>query len=216
MVFTACETPEMVRTAPGQGILRPLRVALGQRCQALVRWKQFGRPNSAGWESQPTLSADGNTLVFARSEKGHLEPSDLVVSHRLANGGWSSPKALSGKVNTSYSEESPFLHPDGKTLYFSSDGHPGFGKLDVFMSKGRRMARGGRPQTSAPRSTAQEGQQFDGRARGGVAMFATTRTSGNLDFWEVVLPEEAQPIEVATLGVVLDASTEKRSMQRWP
>ena len=62
-----------------------------------------------------------------------------------------------------------------------------------------------------------KGQQFDGRAPGRVAMFATTRNSGNLDFWEVVLPEEAQPIEVATLrGWCWTLPREKRSMQRWP
>ena len=210
MVFTACETPrDGYGPRRGKGSCDLFESRWDNDAKRWSVGSNLGAPNSAGWESQPTLSADGNTLVFARSEKGHLEPSDLVVSHRLANGGWSSPKALSGKVNTSYSEESPFLHPDGKTLYFSSDGHPGFGKLDVFMSQREKDGTWGTPTNlGAKVNSPGKDNSLMVAPRGGVAMFATTRNSGNLDFWEVVLPEEAQPIEVATLrGVVLDAST---------
>ena len=147
--------------------------------------------------------------MFARGPKGQLEPSDLVVCHRLANGGWSSPRKLAGKVNTPYTEESPFLHPDGKTLYFSSDGHPGFGQLDVFMSKLQKDGMWGEP-VNLGRGVNSPGKDNSLMVmpRGGVAMFATTQGSGNLDFWQVELPEEVKPIEVATLrGVVRDANT---------
>ena len=59
---------------------------------------------------------------------------DIYVSHRDYLGNWSNPIPLGNKINTRYSERSPFLHPDMKTLYFSSDGQGGLGKLDVFKS----------------------------------------------------------------------------------
>jgi outer membrane protein OmpA-like peptidoglycan-associated protein len=98
------------------------------------------------------------------------------------------------------------LHPDGKTLYFSSDGHPGFGRLDVFMSRLQKDGSWGVPVNLG------QGVNSSGKdnslmvmPRGGKALFATTRESGNLDFWEFDLPEEAKPIEVAMLkGVVKD------------
>jgi len=133
----------------------------------------------------------------------------LVVCHRLDNGGWSTPRKLPGSVNTERTEESPFLHPDGKTLYFSSDGHPGFGKLDVFVSKLQKDGTWGEPQNLGPGvNSAGKDNSLMVMPRGGVALFATTRESGNLDFWQVELPEDAKPIEVAMLqGVVRDSQT---------
>ena len=208
MVFTACDTPrDGYGPRRGKGSCDLFESTWDEATGQWTLGTNLGAPNSAGWESQPALSADGNLLVFARGPKGQLEPSDLVVCHRLANGGWSSPRKLAGKVNTPYTEESPFLHPDGKTLYFSSDGHPGFGQLDVFMSKLQKDGTWGEP-VNLGRGVNSSGKDNSLMVmpRGGVAMFATTKDSGNLDFWQVELPEEVKPIEVATLrGVVRDA-----------
>ncbi|MDA0939476.1 MAG: OmpA family protein [Bacteroidetes bacterium] len=207
MVFTACETPrDGYGPRRGKGSCDLFESEWDDQLKSWGIGKNLGAPNSNGWESQPALSADGNTLVFAKSPKGHLHPSDLVVCHRLEDGGWSSPRKLPGAVNTEFTEESPFLHPDGKTLYFSSDGHPGFGRLDVFMSRLQKDGSWGIPVNLG------QGVNSSGKdnslmvmPRGGKALFATTRESGNLDFWEFDLPEEAKPIEVAMLkGVVKD------------
>ena len=210
MVFTACATPrDGYGPRRGKGSCDLFESTWDESTQQWSLGSNLGAPNSAGWESQPALSADGNLLVFARGPKGQLEPSDLVVCHRLAHGGWSSPRKLAGEVNTPYTEESPFLHPDGKTLYFSSDGHPGFGQLDVFMSKLQKDGTWGEP-VNLGREVNSPGKDNSLMVmpRGGVAMFATTQGSGNLDFWQVELPEEVKPIEVATLrGVVRDANT---------
>ena len=210
MVFTACATPrDGYGPRRGKGSCDLFESTWDETTQQWSLGSNLGAPNSAGWESQPALSADGNLLVFARGPKGQLEPSDLVVCHRLAHGGWSSPRKLAGEVNTPYTEESPFLHPDGKTLYFSSDGHPGFGQLDVFMSKLQKDGTWGEP-VNLGRGVNSPGKDNSLMVmpRGGVAMFATTQGSGNLDFWQVELPEEVKPIEVATLrGVVRDANT---------
>ncbi len=210
MIFTACETPrDGYGPRRGKGSCDLFESVWDEASRTWSMGQNLGAPNSKGWESQPALSADGNTLVFAKSVKGHLEPSDLVVCHRLDNGGWSTPRKLPGSVNTERTEESPFLHPDGKTLYFSSDGHPGFGKLDVFVSKLQKDGTWGEPQNLGPGvNSAGKDNSLMVMPRGGVALFATTRESGNLDFWQVELPEDAKPIEVAMLqGVVRDSQT---------
>ena len=210
MVFAACETlREGYGPRRGKGSCDLFESVWDE---SLNRWsmgKNLGAPNSSGWESQPTLSADGNTLIFAKSTKGKRAPSDLVICHRLANGGWSTPRPLNGLVNTSYVEESPFLHPDGVTLYFSSDGHPGFGKLDVFVSRLQPDGTWGSPSNLGP---AINGCGTDNSLmvmpQGDKAFFASTKDGGDLDFWEVPLPSFGTPTVIHPLrGIVVDAQT---------
>lgn len=95
--------------------------------------------NTPEWESQPCLSVDGKELYFVRGNK-KLSTTDLFVSYKDDNGNWSKAERLNSKINTEGNERSPFIHYDGKTLYFSSDSHPGMGGYDLFVS--RRDANG--------------------------------------------------------------------------
>lgn len=98
--------------------------------------KNMGQPiNTRGWESQPSLSADGNTLYYASSRKGTIGGRDIWRSQRKENGEWSNPVNLGNKINTTADDESPFFHPDGKTLYFMSSGHEGMGGYDLFVAR---------------------------------------------------------------------------------
>ncbi len=90
--------------------------------------------NSRYWESQPSLSANGKQLFFSSKRKGALGGSDLYMS-KFFNGQWSKPENLGSIINTAGNEESPFIHPDGKTLYFRSDAHMGYGDFDIFFSR---------------------------------------------------------------------------------
>jgi len=103
--------------------------------------------NTGTWNGDAMLSSDGSALIFASARQGTFNtssvseyhaagnyPSDLFISMKDENGNWSDPINLGPKINTNFSERSPFLHPDMKTLYFSSDGHGGIGKYDVYMS----------------------------------------------------------------------------------
>ena len=85
------------------------------------------------WESQPTLSANGDRLIFTSNRKGGFGGLDLYEVLRKPDGSWSEAKNLGPRVNTSDDEKSPFLHADGHTLFFSSNGHPGLGDFDVFV-----------------------------------------------------------------------------------
>jgi outer membrane protein OmpA-like peptidoglycan-associated protein/tetratricopeptide (TPR) repeat protein len=91
--------------------------------------------NSAGWDAQPALSPDGKTLYFASNRIGSLGSSDIWMTKRNNKGQWMIPVNLGPNVNTKYSEATPFLHPDGVTLYFTSDGWPGMGKSDIFYTE---------------------------------------------------------------------------------
>ena len=84
------------------------------------------------WESQPSVSPDGQWLYFASNRKGGQGGTDIWRCHRLKNGDWSRPENLGSRVNTIGNEKFPFLHADGHTLYFVSDGWQGFGGYDVY------------------------------------------------------------------------------------
>ncbi len=90
--------------------------------------------NSAAWDSQPSLSADGRTLYFASNRKGGLGMEDLYVTRYQINNTWSIPENLGKTINTAGRENSPFLHASGNTFYFATDGLDGMGGLDLFMA----------------------------------------------------------------------------------
>ena len=106
------------------------------------RWsapRNINSINTSNWESQPCVSADGKELYFVRGNK-KIGTTDLFVSYRDDYGNWSKAERLGPKINTEGNERSPFIHHDGKTLYFSSDKHLGMGGYDLFVS--RRDANG--------------------------------------------------------------------------
>lgn len=85
------------------------------------------------WDSQPTLSADGNALYFASDRPGGYGGIDLYVTRKDPKTGvWGVPQNMGPKINTRGDEKTPFIHSDSETLYFSSDGHFGFGGMDIF------------------------------------------------------------------------------------
>ncbi len=103
------------------------------------RWTppaNIGAPiNTRAWEAQPSLSADGRTLYFASTRKGGMGESDIWMSRRNKAGKWSTPVNLGAPINTAQKDETPFMHPDGATLYFMSNGHPGMGSFDLYYSR---------------------------------------------------------------------------------
>jgi outer membrane protein OmpA-like peptidoglycan-associated protein len=85
------------------------------------------------WDSQPTIASDGITLYFASDRPGGYGGIDLYFTRKDPKTGiWSIPKNLGPKINTKGNEKTPFIHSDSETLYFSSDGHFGFGGYDIF------------------------------------------------------------------------------------
>lgn len=90
--------------------------------------------NSRFKETHTSITPDGNSIFFTSNRKGGFGGLDIYVMRKLPNGKWSEPKILSKDINTEYDEESPYIHPDGITLFFSSKGHNSMGGYDVFSS----------------------------------------------------------------------------------
>lgn len=91
--------------------------------------------NTRWWESQPSLSSDGRMLYFVSDRPDGLGGKDIWVTTLSESGEWSEPKNLGPTVNTNKEELSPFIHANGTTLYFSSNGHVGMGKHDLYYSE---------------------------------------------------------------------------------
>ncbi len=100
---------------------------------------EWGKPvklgeniNTEDRETHASLSADGKYLYFTSDRPGGFGGLDIYVSEKLRNGAWGPARNLGNAVNTKYNEEGPYIHPDGKTLYFSSKGHENLGGYDIF------------------------------------------------------------------------------------
>lgn len=96
------------------------------------------------WEGQPTISSDGKMMIFSSARVSstsfqmygqEASSMDLFVCMKDESGAWSAPKSLGPLINTPGHERTPFLHTDSKTLYFSSDGHPGMGGSDIYYTR---------------------------------------------------------------------------------
>jgi outer membrane protein OmpA-like peptidoglycan-associated protein/tetratricopeptide (TPR) repeat protein len=128
LIFTACNR----RDSKGRCDLYFTEYKNGKWTEV----RNLGEPvNTGAWESQPSLSADGRALYFASDRRGGKGEKDLWVSYRQPNGGWGEPQNLGDSLNTAGDEQGPFIHPDGQTLYFMSDSHPGMGGADIFYSR---------------------------------------------------------------------------------
>ena len=90
--------------------------------------------NTPAWETHACMSSDGSTLYFVSNREGGYGGRDIYRCIKLPNGKWSKATNLGPTINTTYDEDAPFIHPDGVTLIFSSNGQKGMGGFDVFYS----------------------------------------------------------------------------------
>lgn len=91
--------------------------------------------NSTSWDSQPSLSADGRILFFSSNRKGGIGGNDIWYSILQVDQSWSEAKNLGPVINTNKDEISPFMFFNNELLFFASNGHLGFGGMDIFMSR---------------------------------------------------------------------------------
>ncbi len=93
-----------------------------------------GEVNTTNWEGSLSISVDGNKIFFSSDRPGGQGGKDLYVAFKQADGSWGKVKNLGDKINTKLDEDAPFIHPDGRTLVFSSEGHNTMGDFDIFSS----------------------------------------------------------------------------------
>lgn len=91
--------------------------------------------NSPYQEASATISPDGQLMYISSNRPGGLGGKDIYRARRLPDGNWSLPQNLGPTINTPYDEDSPFIQADGRTLYFSSNGHGTMGGYDIFKTK---------------------------------------------------------------------------------
>ncbi len=192
------------------------------RCDIYLSHKEgntWGEPfnlgnkiNSEYWESQPSISPDGSTLYFVSNRPGGLGSYDIWKSTLQSDGYWSTAVNLGPQINTPYDENTPFIHPDGKTLYFSSNGWPGLGNKDIFLS---RMNEKGQfiipPQNLGyPINTFNEETGLIVSADGAEGLFSSDLKGGygDMDIYRFIMPEDKKPNPVTYVkGTIKDKET---------
>ena len=178
--------------------------------------------NSAASEKQPTVSADGRTLYFASDRSGGQGKSDIWVSYRDKSGKWSKPENLGTPINTPLEENFPFIHQDGRTLYFASDGHPGMGRYDLFVVRKGDEDNWQEPvNLGYPINTQNDETSFIVSLDGRTAYFASDRDNKNTsasptnqriptDIYSFELYSAARPLPVTYVKArVIDRLTRK-------
>jgi len=175
--------------------------------------QNVGEPvNSSAWESQPSISANGETLYFVSNRKGGKGGMDiwkckLKGFSEWGSPIWSNPVNLGDSINTSGNEMSPFIHADGKTLYFASDSWPGLGGTDLFYSRQKNDSTWSMPKNMGyPINSNKDEQGLIVDATGQNAYYSTNRSgSKGLDIYSFKLYPEAQPKPVSYIkGRVTD------------
>ncbi len=159
-----------------------------------------------------SLGANNITLILAVQGNETVGDKDLYVSFKAEDGKWSSPLNLGKTINTTGREISPFLAADGQTMFFSTDGRPGYGKTDIFIS---RRLDDTWTNWSEPYNLGEDinTPDFDAYftlpASGKHAYFSSRKnTLGEADIFEIELPEQMKPKPVALVsGKVLNAET---------
>ena len=127
LFFTACQNPKNLGSCDLW-----LTFVKGDKWQAAIHMPD--NVNSKYKETQPSLSADGKTLYFASNRPGGYGDMDIWKTTFEKNA-WTNPVNLGPGINTPFDDECPFIHQDGVSLYFASDGWPGMGNRDLFLAK---------------------------------------------------------------------------------
>jgi len=168
--------------------------------------------NTADWESQPSVSADGRELFFSSARPGAIGSYDIWMATIGDDGYWQDPVNLGNVINTNYSEQCPFIHPDGKTLYFSSEGHPGMGSADLFYATRDEYGVWSKPiNLGYPINTKNREISLSVSANGTTAYFSSDRDKpiGDLDIYSFELPASVRAETVTWVNAIVTDSKTK-------
>lgn len=169
--------------------------------------------NSEAHESSASIAPDGRTIYFVSERKGGQGKRDIWKSTKDQSGNWSEPVNLGKMINTSDDEESVFIHPDGKTLYFSSKGHGSMGGYDVFRSTYINGEWTKPINLGEPINTLGDDLFFVLTADGHTGYYASSRDGKDKDIYTIRFitkeqeKKEEQPQLTVIKGVVVDKSS---------
>ena len=159
--------------------------------------------NPKSWESQPSISADGKTLMFASDRKGGYGGVDLYFVKKDKFGNWGDPQNMGNVINSKLDDKSPFLHVDGETLYFSSEQFPSLGGFDIFISRLDADSNWSEPQNIGyPINSTDDEIGMFVTTDGLTAYFCSNKLEGGVGGWDLYsfdLYKEARPERVLFL-----------------
>lgn len=168
--------------------------------------------NSRFLESTASITPDGKTIYFASDRSGGQGGLDIYRTTLQGNGQWSNPVNLGPEINTKANEDAPFIHPDQKTLFFTSDGRNSMGGRDIFVSKLVKDKWSTPENMGYPVNTTANDNYFTLIADGTRAYFSSDRKGGlgGQDIYYLNMPEESANIPLTMIkGKILDAETGK-------
>ena len=168
--------------------------------------------NSGAWESHPSLSPDGETLYFASNRPGGKGKTDIWKSIKDENGIWQKPVNM--EINTPGSDQTPHIHADGRTFYFSSNGRPGMGAHDIYVSRLNEKGEYSNPKNLGyPINSEKEEFGMIADPEGRLAYYASEMDGGmgGLDLYQFELPEDMRPVFTTFItGHVYDGATKEK------
>jgi outer membrane protein OmpA-like peptidoglycan-associated protein/tetratricopeptide (TPR) repeat protein len=204
IIFTGCNYPE------GKGSC-DLYISFKTKNGWSEAENLGGLVNTDFWESSPSLSPDKRDLYFSSNQAGSYGGKDIWVSHRNLNGKWSRAENLGPTINTSSDESCSFIYADNQTLFFNSNGHPGYGETDLFFSKKLSDSSWSTPENLGyPINTIDDEGSLIVAADGKTAYYASegNDSKGGLDLYSFQLRDDIRPPRTLWVkGRVYDAKT---------
>lgn len=176
--------------------------------------QNLGPPvNTEFWESSPALSPDKRVLYFSSNRPGGYGGRDIYMCVRQPNGRWGQAVNMGSSVNSAGDELAPFIHADNQTLFYTSDGLPGYGNSDLFMLRKNDKGEWGMPENLGyPINTIENEGSLAVSADGLTAYYASDRSDsrGNLDLYSFQLRSDIRPNRTLYVkGKVTDIKTKQ-------
>jgi outer membrane protein OmpA-like peptidoglycan-associated protein len=170
-----------------------------------------GTMNSPAMETGASITPDGKTIYFSSDRPGGKGGLDIYRTTQTASGTWGAPQNLGSPINTDADEDAPFIHPDQKTLYFTSNGHKTMGGRDIFKSKLIENIWTKPENMGYPVNTTANDNYFSLLANGKRAYFSSDRKGGMgaQDIYYIDMPDESNVALTLIKGRILDAETGK-------
>jgi outer membrane protein OmpA-like peptidoglycan-associated protein/tetratricopeptide (TPR) repeat protein len=171
--------------------------------------KGFAPINSPFWESQPSISADGRTIYFVSNRPNGLGNLDIWYV-QLENGKWSEARNLGAPINTRWDDQTPFIHADNATLFFTSEGHAGMGGKDLFLSRRLSDTAWNKPENLGyPINTKENEGTLAVALDGKLAYFGRATKTDVYDIYTFDLYEKIRPAPVTYVRATVRDAADK-------
>ena len=170
--------------------------------------------NTEFWESSPALSPDKRVLYFSSNRPGGYGGSDLYVSYRSPSGKWTPAVNMGPVINSAGDDQAPFIHADNQTLYYTSNGLPGYGGSDLYIVRKNNQGNWGKPENLGyPINTIENEGSLAVSADGLIAYYASDRSDsrGELDLYKFDMRPDIRPNRTLYVkGIITDKKTGKK------